>query len=274
LPRRAGPALPAPAPRARTPSLTRLPLSSHPPPPPPLQIDDALEYTDETLNALSLDTGVSGASILVAEDNPFNLEVVRTFIEMAHMKCTWAPNGQRVLDIYKENVAAFDLILMDCQMPILDGYCATRAIREFEVAESLERIPIVGLTAFAMSGDREKCIDAGMDDYLTKPIGKAALIRTIAAHKRASAPVTAENAGRRLDESESIKEQRALGDDLETSMIDATLVTRDATMMAAGLFCGADALRRKKKKESMEERLLTKDGDSTPIPEIVKPVVE
>ena len=95
------------------------------------QIDDALEYTDETLNALSLDTGVSGASILVAEDNPFNLEVVRTFIEMAHMKCTWAPNGQRVLDIYKENVSAFDLILMDCQMPIRDGYsatvCATRA---------------------------------------------------------------------------------------------------------------------------------------------------
>jgi CheY-like chemotaxis protein len=211
----------------------------------------------------------------VAEDNPFNLEVVRTFIEMAHMKCTWAPNGQRVLDIYKENVAAFDLILMDCQMPILDGYCATRAIREFEVAESLERIPIVGLTAFAMSGDREKCIDAGMDDYLTKPIGKAALIRTIAAHKRASAPVTAENVGRRLDESESMEDRRALGDDLETSMIDATLVTRDATMMAPGCFRPGSrpAAERKEKKESRAQ-LLTKDGDGTPIPEIVKPVVE
>merc|ERR1711871_1312722 len=86
------------------------------------QVEDSLGELDkdETLSRLSQDMGCQGASILVAEDNPFNLEVVRTFIEMASMTCTWAPNGQRVLDLYKESTRSYDLILMDCQMPIMD----------------------------------------------------------------------------------------------------------------------------------------------------------
>merc|ERR1711871_1520473 len=200
------------------------------------QVEDSLGELDkdETLSKLSQDMGCQGASILVAEDNPFNLEVVRTFIEMASMTCTWAPNGQRVLDLYKESTRSYDLILMDCQMPIMDGYAATRAIREYEKKEGEERIPIVGLTAFAMSGDREKCIDCGMDNYLTKPIGKGALIRTIATHKRVhqSPAVPRASLGSREKDAEKETQKEALG----TSMIDATLLTRDAAMMAPGCF--------------------------------------
>jgi len=213
--------------------------------------EDTLTHPEDTLSKLSQDMGCAGASILVAEDNPFNLEVVRTFIEMAHMKCTWAPNGQRVLDMYKDNVRAFDLILMDCQMPILDGYSATRAIREFEKAEDYSAIPIVGLTAFANSGDREKCISSGMDNYLTKPIGKAALIRTIAAHKRCVArhappppcpsffthpfrpPCSPHNSPiAELRPLQEDSDRRAAEDsELEHSMMSSSLLTRDAKSM-------------------------------------------
>ena len=109
--------------------------------------------------------GIPGATILVAEDNPFNWEITKTFIEMANMKYVWAQNGQQALDLFTQQPNQFDLILMDCQMPVMDGYEATRQIRNFEEQSqstgSALRIPIVTLTAHAMSGDQTKCLVSG-----------------------------------------------------------------------------------------------------------------
>ena len=79
---------------------------------------------------------------------------------------------------YGEGV--FDLILMDCQMPEMDGFAASMAIRQHEQAANMPRVPIIALTANAMQGDRERCLASGMDDYLTKPFNKAALRNVIA----------------------------------------------------------------------------------------------
>jgi signal transduction histidine kinase/CheY-like chemotaxis protein len=106
--------------------------------------------------------------ILVAEDNPVNLELVKTILETFKFQVDTATNGREAYKAWSRN--AYDLIFMDCQMPVLDGYEAARQIRaEEEAAGSSQHTPIIALTAHAMSGDREQCIAAGMDDHLGKP---------------------------------------------------------------------------------------------------------
>jgi len=78
-------------------------------------------------------------------------------------------NGKDALELLKTD-RNFDLIFMDCQMPIMDGFEATRNVCKYEQENKLKHIPIIALTANAMKGDREKCIEAGMDDYLSKPV--------------------------------------------------------------------------------------------------------
>jgi CheY-like chemotaxis protein len=105
--------------------------------------------------------------ILVVDDNLNNLYVTRAALERFGHKIDVADNG---IDAVKAATDKFyDLIIMDCRMPILDGYEATEEIRRKE-AERGRRTPIVALTACALDGDREKCLAAGMDDYFTKPI--------------------------------------------------------------------------------------------------------
>jgi len=107
------------------------------------------------------------ASILVAEDNPVNQEVVRHMLNL--LGCSSEVVRDGVLAFDAARTAGHDLIFMDCQMPHLDGFAATRAIRDWETASGRERGPIVALTANAIAGDRERCLAAGMDDYLSKP---------------------------------------------------------------------------------------------------------
>ncbi len=106
--------------------------------------------------------------ILVAEDNPVNLELVKTILETFKFQVDTATNGREAYQSWSRNV--YDLIFMDCQMPVLDGYEAARRIRaEEEAAGSGQHTPIIALTAHALSGDREQCLEAGMDDHLGKP---------------------------------------------------------------------------------------------------------
>jgi PAS domain S-box-containing protein len=105
--------------------------------------------------------------ILVVEDYPINQQVAQLYLEQIGFSCHIASNGVEAVQSFAAH--NYSLILMDCQMPDMDGYTATRKIRSQEEGSG-KRIPIIALTAHAMSGDREKCLEAGMDDYLVKPI--------------------------------------------------------------------------------------------------------
>lgn len=115
--------------------------------------------------------------ILLAEDNDVNQRLAVKILEKYNHGVTVANNGQEALDAVK--MKRYDVILMDVQMPIMGGFEATGAIREFERQEGLVRTPIIALTAHAMLGDREKCIQAQMDEYLTKPLKQAQMMQTI-----------------------------------------------------------------------------------------------
>ena len=120
--------------------------------------------------------------VLVVEDNPVNLRVSVGILERLGCTVTTATNGVEALQVVdKEN---FDFVLMDVQMPIMDGLEATRRIRETRSGESL---PIVAMTAHAMKEDRNHCLQAGMNDYLTKPLDREKLVSTL---KKRQAPLT------------------------------------------------------------------------------------
>lgn len=105
--------------------------------------------------------------VLVAEDNPVNLAIATEMLEILGYAVDTAADGSEALAAAMAN--RYGLILMDCQMPKLDGYDATRQIRTSEQEREQHRVPIVALTGNAMQGDREQCLEAGMDDYLSKP---------------------------------------------------------------------------------------------------------
>jgi CheY-like chemotaxis protein/HPt (histidine-containing phosphotransfer) domain-containing protein len=114
--------------------------------------------------------------VLLAEDNPINQALVRNLLEKQGHEVVSALNGREAASLCA--AGRFDVVLMDVQMPVMDGFQATAAIRELE-ANSGRRVPIVGVTAHAMKGDRERCLDAGMDGYVTKPVRPEALFAAI-----------------------------------------------------------------------------------------------
>lgn len=119
--------------------------------------------------------------ILLVEDNPTNQIVAQGMLESIGLYADIAANGLEALESLKlsTHIAPYTIVLMDCQMPEMDGYEASRAIRAAKAGVENISVPIIAMTANAMSGDREKCIAAGMDDYISKPINIAVLKNTL-----------------------------------------------------------------------------------------------
>ncbi|MBC7397758.1 MAG: response regulator, partial [Bdellovibrionales bacterium] len=116
-----------------------------------------------------------GVRVLLVEDNPINQKVAVKTLEKQGFLMTLANHGLEALELLKQQT--FDLILMDCQMPEMDGYEATRRIRAYPLA--VRNIPIIAMTANAMKGDRERCLQAGMNDYITKPFHLTELLSAV-----------------------------------------------------------------------------------------------
>jgi signal transduction histidine kinase/CheY-like chemotaxis protein len=119
----------------------------------------------------------SQSKILVVEDSLVNQEVVKDFLEAIDCQIVIATNGQEAINFTESQ--EYDLILMDCQMPIVDGFEATRRIREREKEKQCGRTPIIALTANAYESDRKKCLDVGMDDFLSKPFAPVDFEKTV-----------------------------------------------------------------------------------------------
>ena len=109
-----------------------------------------------------------GKTVLLVEDNSVNAFISAASLESMGVASIHAVNGSEAVNFYRER--KFDAILMDCEMPVMDGFAATRLIRELEAKSGQPRTPIIALTANALTGDREHCLRHGMDDYLSKPI--------------------------------------------------------------------------------------------------------
>jgi PAS domain S-box-containing protein len=120
--------------------------------------------------------------ILLVDDNPVNCEVVKLMLHHFGLTVSVACDGQQALQqlVAADPQQPFQLILMDCMMPILDGYQATAAIRQGQAGEFYQTVPIIALTANALLGDKEKCLTAGMNGYLSKPVTRQSLAKEMA----------------------------------------------------------------------------------------------
>jgi signal transduction histidine kinase/CheY-like chemotaxis protein len=136
-------------------------------------------------------TKITPRRVLLAEDNVVNAKLAVRMLERLGCRVDVASNGHEALKMVQS--IPFDIVFMDCQMPEMDGFEATRAIRAWESTSRVDgpatRLPIVALTANAMQGDRERCLAAGMDDYITKPLARADLARVLEATRPGAAGI-------------------------------------------------------------------------------------
>ena len=134
--------------------------------------------SEDTIESSAIHT-IKGKRILLVEDNELNAEIAKTVLEDVGALITRAENGQQALELFKEKPAGtFDVILMDLMMPVMDGYTATRKIRELERSDA-KTVPIIAMTANAFQEDAEKCIAVGMNTHLAKPLDIEKMKNTI-----------------------------------------------------------------------------------------------
>ena len=160
--------------------------------------------------------------ILLVEDNEVNLKVAEKLIQYIGYPFDFAMNGQEALEKVKQN--RYRMILMDCQMPVMDGYRCTAKIRDYESAAGLNQTPILAMTANAMLGDREKCLNAGMDDYMSKPLNRYILEKTLKkwdplvnANKQPDKSDGQVSAKDNIEESDTPKPEKVASDDSTTN---------------------------------------------------------
>ena len=154
-----------------------------------------LRTDDSRSDAGALRQWLAGRKLLVAEDNAVNQMVILGMLKKLDISATIADNGAEALQRYCSNPMAFDLVLMDCEMPELDGYETTRQLRQFEQQHQLRPIGIVALTAHAMREQQQRCLSSGMNDYLAKPLTfdrlRQVLVRALRTPDSTAATLTA-----------------------------------------------------------------------------------
>ncbi|MCV6587724.1 MAG: PAS domain S-box protein [Marinobacterium sp.] len=145
--------------------------------------------TDTTLSADQAGAQLAGADILLVEDNAFNQEVAEGILSAYSVQLTIAENGAQALDYLKTRT--FDGVLMDCQMPVMDGYTATRKIRQ---ELQLQELPVLAMTASAMEDEVREIYDCGMNDHIAKPVDIQAMLNTMVKWIRPASPMIAQEA--------------------------------------------------------------------------------
>ena len=197
-----------------------------------------------------------GLTVLLVEDIPINLQVAQHMLYGLGCEVLVATNGQQALEVIAEERP--DVVLMDCQMPVMDGYTATRIQRSREEKNGLPHMPIVALTANALAEDRQKCLDAGMDDFVSKPFSRDDLLKALTQWAKsdtgaftASVPVaSSEPANDPQTDDDPVIDQRALqqiaeldpGDDGEfvNSIIDTYVENAEVLMLELSESVGDD----------------------------------
>ena len=144
-----------------------------------LQSNETLQKQDITnnrINVIKEKIKRNHLSVLIVEDDPMSRTFMQKMMNRLGIKADFAVDGLEAMRLYNKN--EYDLIFMDIQMPVMNGYETARLIREQEQMTEVH-IPIIAVTAYALEEDREKCLDAGMDDYLSKPVSVTNLLRII-----------------------------------------------------------------------------------------------
>ena len=199
--------------------------------------------------------------LLVADDNPTNQLVIQRLLEKLGCQVDFASNGAEAVRLVGLN--RYDAVLMDCQMPVMDGYSATEQIRLGEAVGHARRLPIIALTAYAMPTDRAKCLDAGMDDYLSKPLRIEELKRALQRYRPPSlgaetdAPVAATAILQRceLDPEQIAQLQDLPGRTHETLLLDLIEIFLREVPEAQARFKNLMAAREKEEVMTLAHRL-------------------
>jgi len=154
------------------------------------QSDNAPETESDDIAAETIDK----TKIMVAEDFPLNQDVIRLMLSDSDFEAEFVGNGKEAVTAFANQPGKYAVILMDISMPVMDGYQASQAIAEFESKNGLAHTPIIALTGHALKNDRERCLAAGMNDYLSKPVRQELLLSKLEEWSANSAAVGAGDA--------------------------------------------------------------------------------